>query len=269
MREISVDGISKDEFEKISKIFNALNAVGTLQTENYTLTFDDVEMLYNKYLQLATNIKGKDKQAGAPFVNVIEGCLISALKCEALDISKIRSADDEKKDAELEAKKREETPKTWRNWWWLFKLQRNRAQELVDEEAALNADYLHNVKEADLNRVEKELEQIETGYVLDENLSLRKRIKLCRKIAKHKRALKRLEKLWRAAEPGELAPTENKPAAVQSADTGNVAAAPRTTTAATMGDITPAKKPKKKAVTPVVVVEQLPGQMGIEGAGRK
>lgn len=257
MKETNVDMANEETLKKFFELLSDKNANGSAQGKDYKLTFDDVKQLHATYCNLETDIKKSDKQTGAAYINEIEGYLICALKYEAQNISKKREVEFSKYSAELEAKADEETPDTWRNPWKFFKKERNRAQELVDEEAALNADYLHNVKEANLKRLEQELEQIEVGSVAGEHLSLRKRIKLRRKITKYKRALRRLEKKWRATEPA-----AEKVAGVQSE-------AP-TTTAPAANNTTAAKKPKKKAPPPVVVLEeipgQLPGQMCIENA---
>ncbi len=249
--------IETDKFKDLGELIAALNKM-TAQAggEKYTLTFDDVKQLHERYQQLETNIKNTEKRTGAAYLREIDNYLICALKHEARKISKVRDAEYEGDEAKLAAKKREETPATRRNPWKFFKKEKNRAQELVDEEAAINADYLHNVKEADLNRQEKELEQIEVGSAAGEYLSLRKRIKLRRKIAKHKRALRRLEKKWRAdaSEPEE--------------DEGVQREAPAPTAHAA-SNTKPTKKPKKKVVKPVVIEEmpgQLPGQMRIDNA---
>lgn len=253
MKETNADKLDEDTLKKFFELLSSTNASGTAQAEDYKLTFKDVEQLHTVYCNLETNIKKSDKQTGAAYINEIESYLICALKYEARNISDKRTLEYETYSAQLKAKKAEETPETWRNPWKFFKKERNRAQELVDEEAALNADYKHNVKEADLNRQEKELEQIEVGSAAGEYLSLHKRIKLRRKITKHKRALRRLEKKW-----SKYTPTPKEVADVQSE-------AP-TTTAPVMHDTTAAKKPKKKATPPVVVIEQLPGQIDIEHA---
>lgn len=237
MKEISADKLDEETLKKCFELLSGTNANGSAQGEDYQLTFKDVEQLHGIYCNLETDIKKSDKQTGAAYINEIEGYLICALRYEARNISKKREVEFSKYSAELEAKADEETPNTWRNPWKFFKKERNRAQELVDEEAALNADYLHNVKEADLKRLEQELEQIEVGSVAGEHLSLRKRIKLRRKITKHKRALRRLEKKWRAA-----APAAEEVAGVQSE-------AP-TTTAPAASNTTAAKSRRKKRRRP-------------------
>lgn len=259
MKETNVDTTNEETFKKLFELLSGTKASGTAQGEDYKLTFKDVEQLHDTYCNLETNIKKSDKQTGAAYINEIEGYLICALKYEARNISDKRALEYAVYKAKLEAKNDEETPDTWRNPWKFFKKEKNRAQELVDDEAALNADYLHNVKEANLKQLEQELEQIEVGSVAGEDLSLSKRIKLRRKITKHKRALRRLEKKWRAAES---APASEEVAGVQSEAPTTTETAASTTKAE--------KKPKKKVTPPVVVIEeipgQLPGQMRIENA---
>lgn len=255
--------IETDKFKDLGELIAALNVHGSAQAggDGYTLTFDDVKELHDRYQRLETDIKNTEKRTGAAYLREIDNYLICALKHEARKISDVRDIEYAYDKAKLKAKKSEETPATWRNWWWLFKLQRNRAQQLVDDEAAINAAYLHNIKQVELDRLERELEQIEVGYAAGEHLSLRKRIKLRRKIAKHKRALRRLEKRYGTAEVRD-------PANVQTVDPDNVVADPLNTAAAP-GNVKPTKKPKKKAIKHVVIEEipgQLPGQMNIENA---
>lgn len=251
MQEINAGSIDKNEFEKISKFLNSVTSIGTLQAENFTLTYDDVKELHNKYLSLEKDIKGTEKQVGTVYVNSMESYLISALKHEATEISKIRKFEDDNNDKKLEAKKAEETPRYNHPWYRLFRATPNRAQELVNDEAALNADYKHNIKDAENSRLEKELEQIEVGAAANENLPLRKRRKLRNKIKKHEKAMKRLKKKLGAAEP--------KPG-----EPGNVQNADPSTAPKTMHEPENKGKPKSRTKKPVFVIEQLPGQMDIE-----
>lgn len=255
--------IETDKLKDLGELIAAVTARGAVQAdgENYMLTFADVEQLHERYQRLETNIKDTEKRTGAAYLREIDNYLICALKHEARKISDVRDVEYAYDKAKLAAKKREETPSTWRNWWWIFKLKRNRAQQLVDDEAAINAAYLHNIKQAELDRLEKELDEIEAGSPASAFLKPKKRRKLRRKIKRHKRALMQLEKIWRAAEVRESAN-------VQNVEPGNVAAAPLSTATAP-GNIKPAKKPKKKVIKPVVIEEipgQLPGQTSIENA---
>lgn len=255
--------IETDKFKDLGELIAALNVNGSAQAggEKYTLTFDDVKQLHDRYQQLETDIKNTEKRTGAAYLREIDNYLICALKHEAQKISDVRRVEYSYDKAKLAAKEREETPATWRNWWWLFKLQHNRAQQLVDDEAAINAAYLHNIKQAELDRLENELEQIEVGYEASKHLTLRQRRKLSGKIKRHKRAIMRLEKRYCTVEV-------NNSANVQNVKPDNVVVVPPTNAAAT-GNTKPTKKTKKKVVKPVVIEEipgQLPGQMSIENA---
>lgn len=246
--------IEADKFKDFGELLSALSVQATPQgkDESLKLTFEDVKRLHGTYCALETTIKNTEKQTGAVYINEIESYLICALKYEARNISDERTLEYAEYKAKLEAKEYEETPRYSHPWYRLFRATPNRAQELVNEEAALNADNKHHVKEADLNQLERELEQIEIGTTAGENLSLRKKRKLRNLIKKHDKAMKRLKKKLCADTP---APEEV--ATVQSE-------APPTTAPKTMHEPEHKEKPKTRTKKPVSVIEQLPGQMDIE-----
>ncbi len=245
--------IEADKFKDFGELLSALSVQATPQgkDESLKLTFDDVKRLHGIYCALETTIKSTEKQTGAVYINEIESYLICALKYEARNISDERTLEYAEYKAKLEAKEYEETPRYSHPWYRLFRATPNRAQELVNEEAALNADNKHHVKEADLNQIERELEQIEIGTTAGENLSLRKKRKLRNLIKKHDKAIKRLKK--------KLCATEPKPG-----ESGNVQNAAPSTAPKTMHEPKHKEKPKTRTKKPVSVIEQLPGQMDIE-----
>lgn len=245
--------IETDKFDKLGDLLSALSTQGKPQKkdESYKLTFEDVKRLHDVYCALETEIKGTEKKTGAEYLKEIDTYLISALKYEAWKISKKRNLEYVQYEAQLEAKGREETPRKWRDWRRFFRLTSNRAQIIVDDEAALNADYMHHLQEIKLDELERDLENIEVGATAGGSLPLRKRRKLRNKIKKHERAMKRLKKKLCVAEP-------------EPGESGDVQNAAPATAPAPMREPERKEKAKNRVKKPVSVIEQLPGQMNIE-----
>lgn len=121
---------------------------------------EDIEKLHERYEQLFKQVKSSLNLSA----NQIEK------ECETLsrkydfdleELSKIGKIEYDKRQAAIKAKAAEETP--WRRgWWWrllLFFPLTNRAQDIIEERAALEADIGFTAEEKQLESESKKLPQ--------------------------------------------------------------------------------------------------------------
>lgn len=121
---------------------------------------EDIEKLHERYEQLFKQVKSSLNLSA----NQIEK------ECETLsrkydfdleELSKIGKIEYDKRQAAIKAKAAEETP--WRRgWWWrllLFFPLTNRAQDIIEERAALKADIGFTAEEKQLESERKKLPQ--------------------------------------------------------------------------------------------------------------
>ena len=143
------------------------------KTNGMYLLSSDIEKLNERYSILYKKIK---TDTYLPPIAVNKECevLLEKYNFEIDELNALRKVEYETQRAKVEARNQEETP--WRRCWlWrlLLKPVTNRAQDIIEEEAAQNADERFTPKEKELVR------RIFKLYDIDlKGLSLRKRKKL-------------------------------------------------------------------------------------------
>ncbi len=144
----------------------------------------DIEKLHERYEQLYKQVKTSLNLSEQQIENECE-TLSRKYYFELEELSKIRKLEYEKEQAEIEAREDEQTP--WRRgWWWrlIFQPLTNRAQDIIERRAELEA-------EQEFAPIEKELDELaERLYAgTGKKLSNRKRKRLMEKYLKLKRKL--------------------------------------------------------------------------------
>ena len=140
---------------------------------------EDIKKLNDEYSILYQNIRNDQNLSTEQIARACE-VLLEKYNFEIEELSDFREAEYWKKQAEIEAKNAEQIP--WRRgWWWklIFQPTTNRAQDIIDEQAALEA-------EAIFAPIEKALDKrAETLYAgTGKKLSRRKRQRLMKKYLK-------------------------------------------------------------------------------------
>ncbi len=144
----------------------------------------DIEKLHERYEQLFKQVKTSLNLSEQQIENECE-TLSRKYYFELEKLSKLRKLEYEKEQAEIEAREDEQTP--WRRgWWWrlIFQPLTNRAQDIIEYRAELEA-------EQEFAPIEKELDELaERLYAgTGKKLSNRKRKRLRKKYLKLKRRL--------------------------------------------------------------------------------
>ncbi len=145
---------------------------------------EDIEKLHERYEQLYKQVKTSLNLSEEQIENECE-TLSRKYYFELEELSKLRKLEYEKEQAEIEAREDEQTP--WRRgWWWrlIFQPLTNRAQDIIEYRAELEA-------EQKFAPIEKELDELaERLYAgTGKKLSKRKRKRLMEKYLKLKRRL--------------------------------------------------------------------------------
>ncbi len=144
----------------------------------------DIEKLHERYEQLFKQVKNSLNLSEEQIANECE-TLSRKYYFELEELSKMRKLEYVKQQAEIEAREDEQTP--WRRgWWWrlIFKPLTNRAQDIIERRAELEA-------QQEFAPIEKELDKLaERLYVgTGKKLSKRKRQRLMKKYLKLQRRL--------------------------------------------------------------------------------
>lgn len=101
---------------------------------------EDIEKLHARYEELFKQVRNS-LNLSANQIELEEETLSRKYKFELEELSKRRKLDYDKQQAEIEAQADEQTP--WRRgWWWrlIFQPLTNRAQDIIEERAELEAD---------------------------------------------------------------------------------------------------------------------------------
>lgn len=166
--------ISKDTpAETLTELYAVLKPL-QMQTEKertakplYALN-EDIEKLHGRYEELFKQVRNSlnlsEKQ-----IELEEETLSRKYKFELEELSKRRKLDYDKQQAEIEAREKEQTP--WRRgWWWrlIFRPVTNRAQDVIEERAALEADIT-------LSADERVIEIERDSFISDSGKKLSKR----------------------------------------------------------------------------------------------
>ncbi len=108
---------------------------------------EDIEQLHKRYEDLFKQVKNSLNLSADQIEKECE-TLSRKYDFELEELSQMRKVDYDKRQAEIKAKAAEETP--WRRgWWWrlLFKPLTNRAQDIIENRAELEADTAHTAAE--------------------------------------------------------------------------------------------------------------------------
>ena len=124
------------------------------------LTLDDIKKIDDEFLSEMENVKRrlsnvKDLDIIKAVQQVLLGAYNAAIEVKTFE----REVDYEIKFAQIEARRQEIKP--WRRgWWWrlIFQPLTNRAQNIIEKRAELNADITHSAKEKEIENDRKKLQ---------------------------------------------------------------------------------------------------------------
>lgn len=170
----------------------------------YYLLTSDIEELHQRYSKLYKQIQSDFENQDTTEQQLKRSCevLLGAYNLEVEQLNDLRYAEYATRKARADAKDAEQIP--WRKCWirrLLFLPVTNRAQDIIEEEAALKADKLFTAEEKKLDDEASKLYGPDNKKPSD-----RKRKKILKKYLKYKRMLDNADK----AEPSTVvAPMEN------------------------------------------------------------
>ena len=173
MKRININ-ISKDTPEEIlTELYAALKTgkgKTSLKVSELYLSNEDIEKLNDRYEQLFKKVKDS---LNLSETQIAQECEILSLKYlfEIQLFSESRKVDYEIKLAEIKARRRELKP--WRRCWlWrlLFQPLTNRAQDIIEKRAEVDADIIHTALEKETDKEREKLPADEN----DTKLSKRK-----------------------------------------------------------------------------------------------
>ncbi len=150
------------------------------KNELFILT-EDIEKLNDRYIELHRKIKNAT-EISETHCNRMSEVLLEKYNFEIKELSLARKKEYYTQQAETEARNKEQTP--WRRgWWWrlIFQTLTNRAQDIIEERAALEAEELFTNSENELDARAKTVygDNVKT-------LSKRKRKKALKQFLKYK-----------------------------------------------------------------------------------
>lgn len=154
---------------------------------DYYLLTTDIEELHQRYSKLYKQIASDFENKDITEQQLKRSCevLLGAYNIEVEQLNDLRYAEYKRRQARAEAKNDEQIP--WRKCWirrLLFLPVTNRAQDIIEEEAELEADKLFTSEEKKLDEFASKLYG-ENG----KKLSKRRRKKALKKYLKYKRLL--------------------------------------------------------------------------------
>ncbi len=227
------------------------------KNELFILT-EDIEKLNDRYIELHRKIKNAT-EISETHSNRMAEVLLEKYNFEIKELSLARKKEYYTQQAETEARNKEQTP--WRRgWWWrlIFQTLTNRAQDIIEERAALEAEELFTNSENELDARAKTVygDNVKT-------LSKRKRKKALKQFLKYKLLLE--------GEPAKPKEPENNVAPENVAEPVKLELkqpkpqeldkTPAETKPAKAPRPKPAKKAAPKAAEPTPNNNQLQGQM--------
>ena len=210
----------------------------------YYLLTSDIEELQDRYAKLYHRVQDDYLRNDATKNQLTKTCevILGAYNLEVEQLNDLRYAEYTKRKARADAKDAEQIP--WRRCWlWrlLFRPVTNRAQDIIEEEAELEADQLFTSEE-------KKLDEL-AGKLYGENekpLSERRRKRALKKYLKYKRLLNLNEEA--AIERFEAAldkASDNAPPFTEPTETGKDVAPMENAEQAAEPPEPPARKPRK------------------------
>lgn len=163
--------ISKDTpAETLTEICAVIKAQGEKPKHKqplYALN-EDIEKLHERYEQLFKQVRNSLNLSANQIEKECE-TLSRKYDFELEELSKRRKLEYDKQQAEIKAQADEQTP--WRRgWWWrlIFRPVTNRAQDIIEERAALEADII-------LSAEERVIEIERNSFISDSGKKLSKR----------------------------------------------------------------------------------------------
>ena len=150
MKHIININLSKDTpVETLTALYAALKTEKkqkNKQSELY-LSNDDIENLNARYEELFKQVKRSENLSEKQIEKECE-TLSQKYDFEINELCKLRKVEYDINQAEIKAREAEQSP--WRRgWWWrlIFRPLTNRAQDIIEERAKLEADSIHTVAE--------------------------------------------------------------------------------------------------------------------------
>lgn len=242
MQNKVVINLSKDTPpETVAALYAVLKAQNRKSNKTLYLSNEDIEKLNARYETLYKDVKNSTNLSTEQISAECE-TLLNKYYFEIEELSAYREAEYKKRQAQIEAKNDEQIP--WRKCWLrrlLFLPVTNRAQDIIEEEAALEADKLFTSEEKKLDELASKL--------YGENkkpLSKRRRKRVLKKYLKYKRLLNLNEEA--AIERFEAAldkARENAPPFTEPTEPGKDVAPMENAEQATDPPEPPARKPRK------------------------
>lgn len=121
---------------------------------------EDIENLHARYEQLYKQVRNS-LNLSVKQTELEEETLSRKYEFELEELSKKRKLEYDKQQVEIKAREKEQTP--WRRgWWWrllLFFPLTNRAQDIIEERAQIDADIIHSAAEKQLDEDNEKLKQ--------------------------------------------------------------------------------------------------------------
>lgn len=144
LKQIININLSKDTpAETLSALYAALKHKEQPADKLFALN-EDIEKLHERYEQLFKQVK-TSANLSENQIEIECDTLSRKYKFELEELSKLRKVDYDIQQAKIKAKEKEQTP--WRrSWWWrlIFQPLTNRAQDIIEQRAELEADIIHS-----------------------------------------------------------------------------------------------------------------------------
>lgn len=160
MKRIININISKDTSEEtLSALYAAIKAQDEKPKRKqplYALN-EDIEKLHERYEELFKQVKSSPHLSETQIEKECE-TLSRKYDFELDELSELRKVEYDKRRAEIKARADEQTP--WRRCWlWrlIFRPVTNRAQDIIEERAELEADIIHTAEEQAIEEERKKL----------------------------------------------------------------------------------------------------------------
>lgn len=161
MKRIININVSKDTSEEVIKSLSAAlkteKEKSSLKVSELYILNEDIEKLHERYEQLFKQVK---TSLNLSETQIQKECETLSLKYdfEVKELSKLRKVDYDKEQAKIKAREAEQRP--WRRCWlWrlLFRPLTNRAQDIIEERAEVEADIIHTAEERAIEEERKKL----------------------------------------------------------------------------------------------------------------
>ncbi len=175
MKRIININVSKDTSEEVITALSSALKMGkeksSLKVSELYILNEDIEKLHERYEQLFKQVK---TSLNLSVTQIEKECEILSLKYdfEIKELSKLRKVDYDKEQAKIKAREAEQRP--WRRCWlWrlLFSPLTNRAQDIIEERAEVEADIIHTAEERAIEEERKKLSKRDLTLEMREKLN--------------------------------------------------------------------------------------------------